>query len=92
MESITYKLCYDRCSSCDKGGNQSNNNCNECLKDNNNYIFHFLHDEKGRCISEAEKPLNTYLDLELILMNYVMKNSFNAKREVIWLIIIVKNA
>ena len=64
METNTYKLCYDRCSSCDKGGNKSNNNCNECLKDNNNnYIYHFLHDEKGKCISEDEKPLNTYLDL-----------------------------
>ena len=42
-----------------------NNNCIKCLKDeNDNYIYHFLHDEKGKCISEEEKPPNTYLDLE----------------------------
>ena len=65
LNENTYKKCYDRCSSCDKKGDDSNNNCNECLKDeNNNYIYHFLHDEKGKCISEEEKPANTYLDLE----------------------------
>ena len=57
MDDNTYKKCYYRCSSCDKKGDESNNNCNECLKDKNgNYIYHFLHDEKGKCISEDEKP------------------------------------
>ena len=60
-----YRFCYDRCSLCDKPGDKDNNNCKECSKDeNNNYSFHFLHDEKGKCISEDEKPPNTYLDLE----------------------------
>ena len=61
-ETNTYKLCYERCSSCDKGGDSTNNNCDECAKDeNNNYLYHFLHDEEGKCISESEKPLNTFL-------------------------------
>ena len=65
LDDNTYKKCYYRCSSCDIKGDESNNNCNECLKDKNgNYIYHFLHDEKGKCISEDEKPENTYLDLE----------------------------
>ena len=64
-ETNTYKLCYERCSLCDIGGDNTNNNCKECLKDdNNNYIYHFIHDKEGICLSEAEKPLNTYLDLE----------------------------
>ena len=65
LEDNTYKKCYDRCSSCDKKGNDSNNNCIDCLKDENNiYLFHFLYNETGRCINEDEKPSNTYLDLE----------------------------
>ena len=61
----TYKYCYERCSLCDKGGDKSNNNCTECLKDaNNNYLYHFLYNENGKCINETEKPLNTYLDIE----------------------------
>ena len=64
-ETNTYKLCYERCSSCDIGGNDTNNNCNECAKDvNDTYLYHFLHDEKGKCINETERPLNTYLNTE----------------------------
>ena len=64
-ENNIYKYCYSRCSSCDEKGDINNNNCKECLKDeNNNYIYHFLHDEKGKCISEDEKPENTFLDIE----------------------------
>ena len=45
----TYKYCYKRCSLCDKGGDASANNCNECLKDeNDNYIYHFVYNETGR--------------------------------------------
>ena len=62
-QSNTYELCYERCSSCEEKGNNLNNNCKECLKDeNNNYIYHFVYTEKGKCISENEKPSNTYLD------------------------------
>ena len=33
------------------------------MKDeNNNYIYHFIYNEKGKCINENEKPTNTYLD------------------------------
>ena len=64
-ETNTYKLCYERCSSCDIGGNDTKNNCNECAKDGNgNYLYHFLHDEKGKCLSENERPSNTYLNIE----------------------------
>ncbi len=62
-ESNTYQLCYQRCSSCKEKGDNINNNCEDCLKDeNNNYTYHFIYDEKGKCISENEKPTNTYLD------------------------------
>ena len=62
-QSNTYELCYERCSSCDEKGNNLNNNCKECLKDeNNNYKYHFIYSEKGKCIDENEKPSNTYLD------------------------------
>ena len=62
-QSNTYELCYERCSSCDEKGNNLNNNCKECLKDEKqNYIYHFVYTEKGKCISEIEKPSNTYLD------------------------------
>ena len=61
----TYKYCYERCSLCNKKGDKKDNNCDECAKDNNgNYLYHFLHDTKGICLNETEKPLNTYLDLE----------------------------
>ena len=58
----TYKLCYERCGSCSQIGDISNNNCDECVKDNGNYIFHFLENENGKCINESERPSNTYLD------------------------------
>ena len=58
-----YRLWYERCSTCDKGGDESNNNCKDCAKDKfNNYSYHFIYNEKGKCISESEKPSNTYLD------------------------------
>ena len=64
-DTNTYELCYERCASCDIKGDSTNNNCNECLKDEKgNYLFHFIHDEKGKCLNESERPLNTYLELE----------------------------
>ena len=64
-ETNTYKLCYDRCSSCTAKGDKSANNCKECLKDkNNNYIYHFVYNETGKCITDDEKPSNTYFDKE----------------------------
>ena len=65
MNDNTYKKCYDRCSSCDIKGDDSNNNCNECLKDeNNNYIYHFIYNDKGKCLRDDEKPSNLNLDLK----------------------------
>jgi hypothetical protein len=62
-ESNTYKKCYESCSTCEKAGDNSNNNCKECLKDNNNnFIYHFIYNEEGKCINSDEKPSNTYLD------------------------------
>ena len=65
LNDNTYKYCYDRCSLCDKRGDESSNNCKECLKDtNNNYLYHFIYNEEGRCLNESEKPPDTYLDSE----------------------------
>ena len=64
-EDNTFKLCYDRCSLCDKKGDKDKNNCNECAKDeNNNYLYHFIFNETGKCLSEKEKPSNMYLNKE----------------------------
>ena len=60
---ILINLCYERCSNCEIKGDSTNNNCNNCLKDENNkYICHFIYNKTGRCPSEKEKPLNTYLN------------------------------
>ena len=60
LETNTFELCYDRCEKCDGFPE-----CKECLKDeSNNFIYHFVYNEKGKCISENEKPSNTYLNLE----------------------------
>ena len=65
MDDNTYKYCYNRCSLCNKGGDEFDNNCKECLKDdNNNYLYHFIYNEKGRCLNESERPSDTYLDLD----------------------------
>ena len=65
LENNQYRYCYEKCSLCDERGDESNNNCRECLKDGNNfYIYHFIYNETGRCLSESDKPSNTYLDLE----------------------------
>ena len=65
LEANQYRYCYEKCSLCDERGDESNNNCRECLKDGNNfYIYHFIYNETGRCLSESDKPSNTYLDLE----------------------------
>ena len=60
----TFKPCYERCGSCIKGGDKISNNCNECLKKGSSYLFHFIFNQNGQCISEQEKPFNTYLDEE----------------------------
>ena len=63
ISSNTYKLCYERCSKCDSEGNNKNNNCFECLKDNKgNYIYHFIYNEKGKCLLESEINELLYLD------------------------------
>ena len=58
-----YRLCYESCSKCSKGGDDNKNNYDDCIKDiNDNYIYHFIYNETGKCISESEKPSNTYFD------------------------------
>ena len=60
-ETNIYRLCYERCSTCDLKGNATNNNSKECLRDENNtFLFHFVYNRKGLCLNESEKPSNTY--------------------------------
>ena len=59
----TYRLCNERYSTCYKGGDGFNHNCKDCSRDSsNNYIYHFIYNETGKCIIEAEKYSNTCLD------------------------------
>ena len=54
----TYKKCNDSCYTCD-----SIDNCTECYKDESNkYIYHFIENEKGKCISESELDTLSRLD------------------------------
>ena len=65
IDTNTYELCHERCSSCDIGGNNTNNNCGECAKDSNNtFLYHFVYNKPKQCITEKEKPSNSYLDIE----------------------------
>ena len=39
----------------------TNHNCDMCKQDENgNYIYHFIYNQLGQCITEQEKPDNTY--------------------------------
>ena len=39
----------------------TNHNCYMCKQDENgNYIYHFIYNQPGQCITEQEKPDNTY--------------------------------
>ena len=58
----TYKKCYDKCGSCSKAGTSSSNNCDECAKSNGKYLYHFIYNQTGQCISESEKCSDCYLD------------------------------
>ena len=63
LKKGVYYKCYETCGICSKGGNSINNNCDECLKDNNgNYLYHFIYNHTGQCISEKEKPNNLFLN------------------------------
>ena len=58
-ENNTYRQCSDRCHTCDNA-----ENCTECYKDESNkYIYHFIENEKGKCISENELDTLSYLDI-----------------------------
>ena len=62
-ETNTYELCHDRCSSCSQRSDIVNNNCDTCAKDENgNYLYHFVYNKPKQCITEKEKPSNTYLN------------------------------
>jgi len=58
-EDDTYKQCYDSCLSCTKGGTDSNNNCVNCKEH-----YHFIYNLTGQCISENNRPDDTYYDEE----------------------------
>ena len=63
LKKGVYYKCYETCGICSKGGNRINNNCEECLKDDNgNYLYHFIYNQTGQCISEKEKPNNLFLN------------------------------
>ena len=69
IKTKTDEKCFDKYSACDEAGDILNNNCKECLKDdNNNYLYHFIYNEKGKCIKPEEKPSNIYLNIKLIVM------------------------
>ena len=52
-------MCYERCETCDNYPE-----CKECLKDDNGtYFYHFIYNEKGKCIKQEElKEGFYYLD------------------------------
>ena len=58
----TYCKCHDRCYSCDQGQSETNTNCKECYKENDKYMYHFIYNSPGHCISPQERPKYTYLD------------------------------
>ena len=58
METNTYKKCSIRCQTC-----ESFNYCTECSKDEfNKFIYHFIENEKGKCILERELDTLSILD------------------------------
>lgn len=60
-----YELCYEKCNSFSQKSDIVNNNCGECLTDdNNNYLYHFVYNKKGQCLNEKEEPSNTYLNTD----------------------------
>jgi len=58
----TFKPCYERCASCSRGGDSFTHNCNECAKGSSGYLYHFIYNKFGQCISDQERPNDTYLD------------------------------
>ena len=63
-EDNTYEKCYERCEKCNRVGNNQRHYCTECLKKNGQYVYHFVYNNEGQCITEGEKPNNTYLNNE----------------------------
>ena len=61
-EDDTIKECYERCETCVKGGNSNSHFCTECKKENGQYLYHFIYDRPGICISDREKPDDYYYD------------------------------
>ena len=57
----TYKKCYEKCSTCDSGGDENNHNCTSCAKDSlGNYLYHFIYNQPGQCVSIDIKQYNEY--------------------------------
>ena len=57
-----YLPCYVSCSSCNKGGDENNNNCieNSCAAG-----YYPLSTDKKQCRNEITKPINYYLDTDV---------------------------
>ena len=59
----TYKPCYEKCATCNFGGNDNQHNCTECVKDaSGNYLYHFIYNKPGQCVSIDTKGEDEYLD------------------------------
>ena len=57
-ETERFEKCNERCQTC-----ENFENCTECYKDESNkYIYHFVENEKGKCISENELNTLSFLD------------------------------
>ena len=61
-EHNMFKLCYDSCGSCDKGGDDVVHNCNTCASDSYAFIETLL--TRNNCLLINEIPTNYYFNNE----------------------------
>ena len=59
----TFKECYERCGSCSKSGNSTQNNCDSCKTG-----FHKVYNQPGMCIKDNEKPDDTYILIKNVMI------------------------
>lgn len=62
MWKNSYEKCYHTFGACSGKGTAESHKCLDCAKVNGKYQYHFIFSKLGQCISENEKPDNTYLD------------------------------
>ena len=75
IENNIFYPCYEKCKKCVFGGNDINNNCTECL-DNNNYL-----DDMGNCLPKYdENKLNNHTNKTELIRNIIelLINTYNA--------------